>query len=187
MDLNVQLTISQSLTKLDNITQMRNIPYCEAIGSLMYATMGTRPDIAFAVLTVSQFSQNLGWVHWEAMKWIFHYLQGMKSLQSVYGGDKQELVGYADVDGASQEHRRAISGYVFMIDGGAVSWPSKKQELVTLSTMEAEYIAATHAAKEAMWLHCLISEIFGPLKEPTMLFSDSQSAITLTKDGHYHA
>jgi len=187
MDLNAQLTISQSPTKLDDIMRMQNIPYCEAVGSLMYAAMGTRPDIMFAVSTVSQFSQNPGWAHWEAVKQIFHYLQGTKKLVLVYGGNKQELVGYVDADGASQEHRRAILGYVFMIDGGAVSWSLKKQELVMLSTTEAEYVAATHAAKEVMWLRRLISEVFGPLKEPTMLFSDSQSAIALTKDGHYHA
>jgi hypothetical protein len=187
MDLNVQLTISQSPTKLDDITRMQNIPYREAVGSLMYAAMGTRPDIAFAVSTVSQFSQNPGWAHWEAMKWIFRYLQGTKRLELVYGGDKRGLVGYVDADGALQKHRWAISGYVFMIDGGAVSWSSKKQELVTLSTTEAKYVAATHAAKEVMWLRRLISEVSGPLEEPTTLFSDSQSAIALTKDGHYHA
>jgi hypothetical protein len=187
MDPNAQLTVSQSPSKLEDLARMRNVPYREAVGSLMYAAMGTRPDIAFAVSTVSQFSQNPGWEHWEAVKRIFRYLKGTKDLELVYGGDKRGLVGYTDADGASQEHRRAISGYVFMIDGGAVSWSSKKQELVTLSTTEAEYVAATHAAKEAMWLRRLISEVFGTLDNPTTLFSDSQSAIALTKDGHYHA
>jgi hypothetical protein len=74
-----------------------------------------------------------------------------------------------------------------MVDGGAVSWSSKKQELVTLSTAEAEYVAATHAAKEAMWMCKLIGEIFRPLTSPTTLFSDSKSAIALAQDGHYHA
>ena len=129
---------------------MRNIPYREAVGSLIYATMGTRPDIAFTTSTVAQYSDNLGWKHWEAVKKIFHYLSGMKDWQLVYGGDGRGLVGYVDVDGASQDHRRAISGYIFMVDGGAVSWSSKKQDLVTLSTVEAKYIAATHAAKEAI-------------------------------------
>ena len=92
-----------------------------------------------------------------------------------------------DADGATQEHRRAISGYVFMIDGGAVSWSSKKQELVTLLTTEAEYVATTHTAKEALWLRWLITELFGSIDTPTTLFSDSKSAIALTHDGHYHA
>ena len=81
----------------------------------------------------------------------------------------------------------AISGYVFMVDGGAVSWSSKKQELVTLSTMEAEYVTQTHAAKEAIWLRRLLTELFGPMDGPTTLFSDSKSAIALAQDGHYHA
>ena len=71
-------------------------------------------------------------------------------MELVYGGERKDLTGFVDADGASQEHRHAISGYVFLVDGGAVSWSLKKQELVTLSTMEAEYVAATHTAKEAI-------------------------------------
>ena len=74
------------------------------------------------------------------------------NLVLTYEGDNRGLVGYVDADGASQEHRRAISGYVFMVDRGAVSWSLKKQELVTLSTAEAEYVAQTHAAKDTIWL-----------------------------------
>src|SRR5271170_7120530 len=145
----------------------------------MYAAMGTRPDIAFTTSTVAQFSKNPGWIHWEAVKRIFHYLLGTKKLELTYVGKEQGLVGYADADGSSQDHRRAISGYVFMIDGGAVSWSSKKQELVTLSTTEAEYVAQTHAAKEAVWLRRFFTELFGPMDDPTTLFSDSKSAIAL--------
>lgn len=105
----------------------------------------------------------------------------------VYGINSSGLEGYTDADGASQEHRHAISGYAFLIDGGAVSWSSKKQEIVTLSTAEAEYVAATHAAKEAIWLRRLIGEVFHSLPNPTTLYSDSQSAIALTRDGSYHA
>ena len=76
----------------------------------------------------------------------------MQKLVLVYGGETRGLVGYVDADGASQDHRCAITRYVFLIDGGMVSWSSKKQELVTLLTTEAEYVAATHAAKEAVWL-----------------------------------
>ena len=103
----------------------------------------------------------------------------------VYGGEKRELEDHVDADGASQEHRCAISGFVFLVDGRAVSWSSKKQESVTLSTTEAEYVAATHAAKEVVWLWQLIREIFRPLTLPTTLYSDSKSAIALAKDGHY--
>ena len=91
------------------------------------------------------------------------------SLELVYGGEKRGLVGYVDADGASQEHRCAISGYVFLIDSGIVSWSSKKQELVTLSTTEAKYVTTTHAAKKAIWLHQLIREVFKPVDGPTVL------------------
>ena len=105
----------------------------------------------------------------------------------MYGGERKNLTGFVDADGASQEHRHAISGYMFMVDGGAVLWSSKKQELVTLLTMEAKYMAATHAAKEAIWLHCIMGELFSPLDEPTTLYGDNQSAIALAHGGQYHA
>ena len=150
--------------------------------------MGTRPDIAFATSTVAQFLENPGSAHWDAVKRIFRYLKGTKGLSLVYGGRKEDLQGWVDADGASQEHRRAISGYVFMVDGGAVSWTFKKQELVTLSTTEAEYVAATHAAKEAMWLRALFSEIHAEIKSgPTTIFGDNKSAIALAHSGNYHA
>src|SRR5882757_4333765 len=132
----------------------------------MYAAMGTQPDIVFAVSTVAQFLDNPGWAHWEAVKRIFRYLQGTQKLELMYGGEKRGLEGYVDADGASQAHRHTISGFVFLVNGGAMSWSSKKQELVTLSTMEAEYVAATHAAKEAVWIQRLIEEIFRPLTMP---------------------
>jgi hypothetical protein len=94
-------------------------------------------------------------------------------------------VGYADAGGSMAENRCAISGYAFLLNRGAVSWACKKQEIVSLSMMESEYIVATHAAKEALWLCSLLSQIFGPYCDAT-LFSDNQSAITLTQDHQYH-
>ena len=86
----------------------------------------------------------------------------------------------------SEDHK-AISGYAFMINGGAVSWSTKRQEIISLSTTESEYIAATYTAKEALWLHQLILQLFGIHLSTTTLFSDNQSAITLTKEHQYHA
>ena len=74
-----------------------------------------------------------------------------------------------------------------MVNRGAVSWSAKRQELISLSTTESEYVAVTHAAKEALWLRTLISQLFGVVLPPTTLFSDNQSAITLTKEHQYHA
>ena len=108
------------------------------------------------------------------------YLKGTIDLKLTYGGGEQcRIEAYADANGATLDPRRAISGFVVLIDGGAISWSSKKQELVTLSTMEAEYVSTTHAAKELIWFHCLIKEIFRPLIFPTILHVDNQSAIIL--------
>ena len=187
MDPNVVLSKDQSPQTEEDIEYMKNIPYRKCVGMLMWANVGTRPDIAFAVSSLAQFNENPGIAHWEGVKRVFRYLKGTREYELVYGKEKAGLVGYTDADGSSQEHRRAISGYAFLIDGGAVSWMSRKQELVVLSTTEAEYVAATHAAKVGIWLRRLISEVFRPLTEPTTLHCDNQSAIALTKDGHFHA
>lgn len=91
------------------------------------------------------------------------YLNG----KLTFGGQKRELVGYADADGSMAKHRQAMSGYAFLLDGGAVSWSSKRQEIVSLSTTESEYVAASHATKEALWLRSLLKQLFDPIALPT--------------------
>jgi len=167
--------------------KMQKTPYREAVGSLMYAAVATRPDISHAVSALSRFLDNPGSTHWEAVKRVFRYLAGTRNHTLTYGGERHDLIGYTDADGAMEEHRHAVSGYAFLIDGGAVSWYSRKQELVTLSTAEAEYVAATHAAKEAIWLRRLILELFPLPTSPTILFCDNQAAIKLASDDNYHA
>ena len=188
MDPNTQLSKDQSPTSVKEKAEMSVVPYRESVGSLNWAAVGTRPDIAFVVGVLSQYLENPGWVHWEAVKRVFRYLQGTKDWKLTYGGATRGIIGFTDADGASQEHRRAISGSVILIDGGAVSWSSKKQELVTLSTTEAEYVATTHAAKEIIWFRRLLGEIFRPLAYPITLYSDNQSSIALAHtQGQFHA
>jgi hypothetical protein len=187
MDPNIKLTSAQCPATMEDIATMRNTPYHEAVGSLMYASLGSRPDIAFAVQTVSRFARNPGVAHWEAVKRIFRYLKGTRELWLSYGGREVDLEGYADADGSMMEDRRAVSGYAFIVNGGAVSWSAKRQEIVSLSTTESEYVAATYAAKEALWLRSLIHQVFGKTLPPTTLFSDNQSAIALAKEHQYHA
>ena len=165
---------------------MRGIPYREAIGSLMYAVLGTRPDISFAVLFLSQFMQNPGRPHWEAVKRVFRYLKVTKYMNLIIGGMEKGLEVFSDVDWASQEHWHSISGYIFMMGGGTVSWSSKKQAIVVLSTTEAEYITATHAAKEALWIRMFLAEIAHPLRKPITIHLDNISAISITKNDEYH-
>ena len=170
-----------------DLARMRKVPYHEAIGSLMYVAVATCPDISFAVSTLSQFLDNLGEAHWEAVKHVFRYLKGTRDHALTYGTEKQDLHGYTNADGASQEHRRAISGHAFIIDGGAVSWSLQKQELVMLSTAEAEYVVVTHTAKECIWLRCLTGELFPSLTSTTTLFCNNQAALKLVQDDNYHA
>src|SRR6266567_9151639 len=187
METSTRLTSAQSPSTTEEFARMRNVPYHEAVGSLMYASLGTHPDITYVVQAVSRFSKNPGLPHWDTVKQIFHYLKGTKDLWLSYGEKARELTGYADTDGNMAEDRHAISRYAFLLLSGAVSWSTKWQKIISLSTTESEYVAATYAAKEALWLRSLLSQIFDTTLEPTTLFSDNQSAIALTKDHQYHA
>lgn len=187
MDPSVKLSSAQAPRTAAEHTVMRDKPYLEAVGSLMYAMLATRPDIAFAVNVLSRFGQNPGIAHWEALVRVFKYLKGTRNLWLTFGGVEGELQGFADADGSMAEDRRAVTGYAFILNGGAVSWSSKRQSIVSLSTTESEYVAATEAAKEALWIRSLIGQVFAPLDGATTLFSDNQSAIALAQDHQYHA
>src|SRR5271163_1578341 len=98
---------------------MKGVPYCELVGALKWLAVGTRPDIAFIVGQLAQFLENPGRVHWEAAKQVVRYLKGSKNLRLTYGGgERRGIEVYSDADGASQDHRRAISGFAVLIDGG---------------------------------------------------------------------
>ena len=111
----------------------------------------------------------------------------MHDLWLLYREIQQVLEGYADADGSMAEDRCAITGYAFLIDGGAILWSSKQQEIVSLSTTKSEYMAVTHGMKEALWLRSLLSKMFGPIAMATTLFSDNQAAIALAHDHQYHS
>jgi hypothetical protein len=186
MDPAIRLTADQAPATAAEHAIMCDKPYHEAVGALNWATLATRPDIAFAVSTVARFAANPGIAHWEAVKRIYCYLAGTRDLWLTYGETRRVLEGYADADGSMTEDRQAIMGYAFLIDGGTVSWSSKWQEIVSLSTTESEYVAATHSMKEAIWLCSLLSELFKPIKPSITLFSDNQAAIALTRDHQFH-
>ena len=186
MDPSIHFLKDQCPQTPEEIADMCKIPYREAIGSLNYCAISTHPDIAFSVSLLAQFMEDPGRVYWEAVKRVFRYLLGTKNWRLTYE-TTEGLKGYTDADRSSQEHHHAISSYAFLVNGGAISWSSKKQSLITLSTAESEYITATYAAKEALWLQQIIAKIFQPLKKPVTLYLDSQSAIVLTKDSLYHA
>jgi hypothetical protein len=183
-----QYSIDQCPSSLNQMAKMRGIPYSEAIGSVLWPVVVSRPDAAFAVGVLSQFIQNPGLAHWEGVKRVISYLGTTKNLWLTFGGSKESLVeGFCDADWAGQKHRHSISGYSFHYGVGAVSWSSKKQNIVALSSTEAEYVAQTHAAKEGIWLRSFISEIQGTKHGPLTISCDNQGAIALAKDNKYHA
>jgi ATP-binding cassette subfamily B (MDR/TAP) protein 1 len=168
-----RLSKDQSPQTEEEIEFMDKIPYASAIGSLMYAMVCTRPDIGHAVGVVSRFMANPGKAHWEAVKWILRYLRGTKKKYLYFGKGEIKVQGYVDADFAGEvDHRRSTIGYIFTIGTGAVSWISRIQKIVALSTTEAEYVAATEASKELIWLQGLLTEL-GFMQEKSVLYSDS--------------
>lgn len=165
--------------------------YQSAVGTLMYAMLGTRPDIAYAVSMVSRYASNPTTDHMKTVNRIFSYLKGTIHLQLVYEGELVPLQGWTDSDWAGcEDSRRSTSGFVFNLGSGAVSWSSKRQSTVSLSTCEAEYKGQTIAAKEALWLRQLLRQLIP--QDPshiyaTIIYADNQGAIALAKDQRFHA
>ena len=153
----------------------------------MYAMVCTRPYIAHAVGVVSRFISNPGKDHWEAIKWILRYLKGTSKMCLCVGSSKPILEGFTDIDmGDDLDGRKSTSGYLFTFAEGAVSWQSKLQKCVSLSTTEAEYIAATEACKELLWLKWFLQEL-GLKQSDYGVYYDSQSALDLSKNTTYHS
>ncbi|CAA7029216.1 unnamed protein product [Microthlaspi erraticum] len=135
-------------------------PYSSAVGSIMYAMIGSRPDLAYGIGLVSRFMSRPGSIHWEAVKWLLRYIKGSLDVELLYTKDKNlDIQGYCDSDYAADlDKRRSISGYVFTVGGNVVSWKSNLQRVAALSTTEAEYIALTEAVKEGIWLRGLLQD-----------------------------
>jgi Reverse transcriptase (RNA-dependent DNA polymerase)/gag-polypeptide of LTR copia-type/Integrase core domain len=165
--------------------------YQSMVGSLLYAMRGTRPDIGYAVTKLSQFCSNPSHIHLIAVKRVMRYLQGTKEYKLHYGtSDNQilELVGYSDADWANDvDSRRSITGYVFMLGNNIISWATKAQPTVALSTVEAEYMAAAQAAQECIWWRNFLAKLRMKITTPTTILDDNQGAIALAKHPGYHA
>ena len=148
------LSLDQSPATPTQVIHMCGIPYAEAISSILRLVVVSRPNAAFAISLLSQFIQNPGPVHWEALKQVIVYLGSTKDLWLTFSGRSKLLAeGYCDADWEGQKHCHSISGYSFHLGGGAISWSSRKQHIVLLSSTEAKYVAQTNVAKEALWLH----------------------------------
>ena len=188
MDPGVQLTKVKGQPTSDEVERMSKIPYAEAISSVLWPAMILRPDIAYGVGVLEQFIQNPAEEHWEVLKRLITYLGGTKALWLTFGGvSGAEIEGYCNADWASQTQQHSISGYSFLMGRGLISWSSKKQSVIALSSTEAKYVALTHAAKEALWLRMFMGELRGKPHGPIKINSDNQGAIALCKDNKFHA
>ena len=162
--------------------------YQRMIGSLQYAAGGTRPDIAQIVGALARYCNKPSQLHLTAAKRVFRYLKGTANLALTYratGND--ELHGYSDADWAGdRDTRRSTSGHVFILSDGAVTWCSKRQASVALSTVESEYMALSLATQEAVWLRRLVEEMGNPDPEATVIYEDNQGAIATAHNPVFH-
>ncbi|XP_042016432.1 secreted RxLR effector protein 161-like [Salvia splendens] len=174
----------------DERKEMQVIPYANIVGSIMYAMISTRPDLAQAISVTSRFMADHGRQHWQALKWTLTYLKGVGGFGILYKGDVvlegDALVGHCNSDFAGNlDNRKSQSGCIFTLYGGAISWKSGLQSMVALSTTEAEYMALTAAVKESLWLRVIAAE-FGVEHKAIPIGCDSNGASTLSKHQFFH-
>ena len=180
----------------DDSPEVDSTLYRQLIGSLLYLA-NTRPDLSFSMSILSQFSTHPRRSHWQAAIRVLRYLRGTLDYGLHYaGGDV--LVGYSDSDWAGcVDTRRSTTGYCFMFGSGLISWKCQKQPTTARSSTEAEYRSYMDTISEALWLRQLLDHLVASSSSPTVIYSDSQSAIALahnpvirgrTKhiDVHYH-
>ncbi|KAF2881527.1 hypothetical protein ILUMI_24645 [Ignelater luminosus] len=162
--------------------EVKHIPYRQAIGSLMYLCQATRPDLSFAVGLLSRFNHCFGKAHWSAVKRVFRYLMGTKDWKLEYScDDSNDLIGYSDADWANDsDDRKSITGYAYIFQNGLISWNSRKQPTVALSSTEAEYMALSAATQESIYLRDLLIEILPNFENKSIIIRcDNKGAINL--------
>ena len=185
---------SQKLSKSDcpisdsQKHEMSSIPYRSLIGTLMYAVVGTRPEISYIVGALSRFLNNPGHIMWRAGKRALRFLSGTRTASLTYKGNGNiEPVAYVDSDwGNNPDDRRSITGFVLLLGGAAIIWKSRVQQTVALSSVEAEYLALSDCVKEIIWLRSFLTELGFPLKNPTTVYIDSTGAEALAKNPVNH-
>ena len=192
------LTKAMSPQTEEESRAVESLPYRELIGCLLYLAVGTRPDIAFAIGLLSRFVSCYGAEHWAAALHVLRYLRGTpdhglryakrgRASDSFTEEDAHGLVellqGYVDADFATDpDTSRSVSGQIFTLNGGAISWRAKQQSLVTTSTCHAEYVAACEASRETVWLREFLSELGFSMDKPTHVFEDNEAARFLSEN-----
>jgi hypothetical protein len=170
--------------------EMKDIPYMQLVGALLWASRGVRLDIAQAVISMARFSKDPGHLHWSAEKRILRYLNATMDLGLFYkrgNGDDTTVEGYGDASwGPKFELRHSRSGGVILINGVPVIWFSKTQKTVATSTCEAEFMAQVEVIKELLWLKNLLTEMGVKIKLPIPMFCDNKAVKALIKNPVNH-
>lgn len=176
------------LSSVDETKEVDGTLYQQLVGSLNYLTT-TRPDISYSVSILSQYMAKPLESHWIAAKKVLRYLKGTVNFGLMYADNcNVELTGYSDSDWARNPNdRKSTSGYAFNIGSGVMSWSSKKQPTVSLSSIEAEYKALCSATCEAVWLRRILEDVGNKPMKPTIIKCDNQSTIKLAHNPVYHA
>jgi hypothetical protein len=190
LDPSVCLSTAQAPQTPEETVFMCTVPYVSAVGVLMYMAIATRPDIAFAVGVLCWFMANPGPEHWKAIKHLFCYLRRTCNFCLTYKPDPSApypFHAYSDTDhSANLDNGRSTSAYVVKIGSGVVLWMSCLQSIVALLTMEAEFVAATSAGQEVIWMHQLHGELGFNVSKPLLLLLDHQSAIQVARNPKHH-
>ncbi|PKA48313.1 Retrovirus-related Pol polyprotein from transposon TNT 1-94 [Apostasia shenzhenica] len=179
---------SSEKLQLEDGTSLANSKYFRSlVGGLMYLTH-TRPDLLFAVSMVSRFMHKPTKQHLGAAKRILRYIKGTSNYGIWYSQTTNiKLFGFCDSDWAgSLDDRKSTSGFLFTLGSGAISWTSKKQASVALSSSEAEYVAAASACCQAIWIRRILTDLHQPQEEATNIFCDNMGAILMAKNPCQH-
>ena len=168
--------------------KMDDKPYRSILGSIMWGQLATRPDLSFSVSLLARFQANPGIDHWNALMHVVGYIKNTLDYGLTYSRDSDlSPSAYVDSDyGGCKDTRRSTSGYVFTMSGGAVSWSSKRQATVALSTVEAEYVAMSRCAQQMVWMHSWLDEVAIKHSSPGQIKGDNRGAIALTKNTKDH-
>lgn len=164
-----------------------NQPYRELMGCLTYAAISTRPDLCISTNYFSRFQSCYNDNHYSHAKRILRYIRGTSDMKLVYKRqeDEEVLTGYVDSDWANDPNdRKSTSGYIFKVFGNAISWTSRKQSTVALSSTEAEYLALAEAICEEKWIRGMLKELGMESENPTTIYEDNQSCIAVAESSH---
>lgn len=182
------MEVNLKLEKAVNGNCSETYPYQQLVGSLMYLSVLTRPDICYSISFLSQYNTCYNEIHWKHLKRLLRYLQKTKHFCLIFKKNCSDLHGFVDADWASCNiDRRSYTGYCFVLSGCVISYESRKQRTVALSSTEAEYMALAEACKEAIYLKNLMSELGMCNKnKPLRIYSDSQSSLKLASNPMFH-